>query len=590
MKCSIKYTTLFVFCLAILAILTIQVQAYETSGYTSITGDQNVTATNSINKFIVPAGQSWSGGINVNNGVNLSLIIEGSATLGWLSINKNATLHVIIGSAGTINFQTLTNVSNDHFTIENYSGNLAVSEVNNGILKNYGGIVSTSGLGINSGTSIENNGSITVTGALGINSTSSLINKGTITINGDLNSNSRSTFQNYCKITVTGNVSINSNNAAIMRSGSFLKVNGTCFFYDDITLEANSFIKTKNITHWNAQISGPASGNALIQYFGALEGNKYSTYASKNIYLVDGYGTQYGTTTPVAFSIASSDCNEGFSLIADSDGDSIPDDEDEFPDDAERAFTANYLGETSWKTLMFEDLWPNKGDYDFNDLVIKYKFTFHLNAQSEYVGLESQFQVAACGAEYPNGFGFQLNIPNASVTNVTGYVHTGSSIVLNANKTEQGASTEAVIIVYDNINASLGKMFNVLKSGTTKTVDPITVYVSLNKLAPSTSFTINPFIYVNQIRGREVHLMNTPPTSKADASLFGTGDDRSTSGMFYRSSEGLPWALNVPTDVSHVLERIDFCVGYPEFKSWAESGGALYDTWYVDGIYSPALY
>lgn len=589
MKRSIKHSTLAVLFMTVFAF---GVQAYDTTGYTPITGNQNITATSSSNKFIIPANQSWTGGINVNNGVTLSLIVEGSITGNWwITINKNnASIHAIIGATGTLNFQTLTNVSNNNFTIENYSPSLAVSEVNNGNLINYATILSSSGLSINSGTSIENNGSITVTGALGVNSTSSLINKGNISINGDLNNNSNSTIDNYCKIIVSGNASVNSSKALKMRSGSFLKVNGTTYFYGDITLEANSFIKTMNLTHWNAAITGPVTGHALIQYFGTTQGNRFNTYASKNIYLVDGYGNLYGTSTPVDFSIASSSCNEGFSLIGDKDGDSIPDDEDEFPEDAERAFTANYLGETTWKTLMFEDLWPNKGDYDFNDLVIKYKFTFHLNAQSEYVGLESQFQVAACGAEYPNGFGFQLNIPNASVTNVTGYVHSGSSIVLNSNKTEQGSSDEAVIIVYDNINASLGKMFNVLKAGTTKTVDPITVYVSLNKMAPTTSFTINPFIYVNQVRGREVHLMNTPPTSKVDPTLLGTGDDRSTSGMYYRSSDGLPWALNVPQDVSHMLEKIDFCVGYPDFKLWAESGGALYDTWFVDGVYDPALY
>ncbi len=588
MKRSIKYSTLTVLFMTVFAL---GLQAYDTTGYTSITGNQNITATSSLNKFLVPAGQSWTGGINVNNGVNLSLIIEGTATLGWITINRNnSSLYVIIGSAGSVNFQTLTNVSVNDFTVENYSNTLAVSQVNNGKLINYGTILSSSGLDINSGTSIENNGTVSVTGSLGVNSTSSLINKGTIAVNGNLNSNSKSILDNYCKITVTSDFSINSSNTAVMRSGSFLKVNGTCYFYDALTLEANSFIKTMNITHWSAEIAGPSSGHALIQYFGTLTGSKYNTYASKNIFLVDGYGNLYGTSTPVDFSIASSSCNEGFSLIGDKDGDGIPDDEDEFPEDAERAFTANYLGETTWKTLMFEDLWPNKGDYDFNDLVIKYKFTFHLNAQSEYVGLESQFQIAACGAKYANGFGFQLNIPNASVTNVTGYVHSGSSIVLNTNKTEQGSSDEAVIIVYDDINASFGSMVNVTRTGTTKTVDPITVYVSLNKLAPTTSFIINPFIYVNQDRGREVHLMNTVPTSKANPAYFGTGDDNSNDGIYYRSVNGYPWALNVTQDVDHMLETIDFCIGYPQFKEWAESGGALYDTWYSDGLYDPALY
>jgi LruC domain-containing protein len=54
---------------------------------------------------------------------------------------------------------------------------------------------------------------------------------------------------------------------------------------------------------------------------------------------------------------------------------------------------------------------------------------------------------------------------------------------------------------------------------------PSGVY-TLNELNMS---GFNPFIFVNGNRGREVHLPDYPPTSKATSSLFGTGADNSIS-------------------------------------------------------------
>jgi len=58
-------------------------------------------------------------------------------------------------------------------------------------------------------------------------------------------------------------------------------------------------------------------------------------------------------------------------------------------------------------TVAFEDKWPEQADYDFNDVVIKYRqeFMFENNylRRIDIVG-----QVAHYGAKYNNGFGFEL--------------------------------------------------------------------------------------------------------------------------------------------------------------------------------------
>ncbi|MDZ7777488.1 MAG: LruC domain-containing protein [Bacteroidales bacterium] len=57
-------------------------------------------------------------------------------------------------------------------------------------------------------------------------------------------------------------------------------------------------------------------------------------------------------------------------------------------------------------TLAYEDLWPGKGDYDFNDLVIDYEFEITKNNQEIVQDITATFTIKAFGASQHNGFGF----------------------------------------------------------------------------------------------------------------------------------------------------------------------------------------
>jgi|GEM_PF-3046867 len=585
MKQPIKYTILIVFCLTLVfSGNQAGAQSYSTTGYTEVTGNTAINGSSTNNKFIVPAGKSWTGSVTFNDNGTLYLIIEGTATISWMSIKNNASFEVIAGTTGSLtNFDSM---SYGITKLTNYSGSFELSSVSNTLI-NYGTVSGKPNIAIYNGATLENYGTVNTT-----NLTTDYVvrNSGVMNISGSLAIYSKATLENSCKIKVAGEFT--NDNDLIMKENSYMEVLVNTSFYSrsSITLEADAFFKTKNLMTWGNRVTGPAPGHALIQYFGTLIGNM-PAFSSYNIYFVDSEGNMNGT--PVSYSIAASNCNPGFSVMPDADGDGIPDDQDKFSNDATRAFISYYPAEEgTWNTLMFEDKWPELGDYDFNDLVIKYQYEFYANADNEVVDLVAHFQVVAAGASYANGFGFKLDIPNSSVLDVNGYVHSGStSIVLNANKTEQGASDEAVIIVYDNINTSLeGTYINVRRDGTTREIDPIIVHVSLDKVQNIDFSTINPFLYVNQVRGHEVHLMGYSPTSKADNSYFGTGDDNSDNGTYYSSTQRFPWCLNVPADVRHMLETFDFTIGYPDFVKWANSGGTQYLDWYRTHLYTPALY
>jgi hypothetical protein len=123
--------------------------------------------------------------------------------------------------------------------------------------------------------------------------------------------------------------------------------------------------------------------------------------------------------------------------IEDKDKDGTPDKDDKYPDDPTRAYNTTTVG-----TLAFEDLWPYKGDFDMNDLVVNYQHIIVTNSQNKVVEMNSTFDLLAIGARYKNGFGFEISKLNPSQI---------KSISSSHNKTvlESGQS-KATILVFEN--------------------------------------------------------------------------------------------------------------------------------------------
>ena len=256
----------------------------------------------------------------------------------------------------------------------------------------------------------------------------------------------------------------------------------------------------------------------------------------------------------------------------DRDGDGVPDDQDDYPDDFERAFNNYFPGENIWASLAFEDLWPSQGDYDFNDLVLKYNINQVTNASNNVVDIKADFQPVHNGASFINGFAFQLPVDATTVESVTGFNLTGSSITLSPNGTETG-QTLANIVVFDQTEPNLNTTLNIVVHFTSP-VDPIVLG----------SVPYNPYIIVDQRIDLEVHLPDMVPTSFANLAYFDTNDDTSDPliGRYYKSAINLPWAINIVYDFVWPLESRQITQGYLKFGDWAESGGTQFQDWYKD--------
>ncbi|MCD4772411.1 MAG: LruC domain-containing protein [Bacteroidales bacterium] len=273
----------------------------------------------------------------------------------------------------------------------------------------------------------------------------------------------------------------------------------------------------------------------------------------------------------------------------DSDGDGVTDLNDDYEMDATRAHD-NYFPAAGTGTLVFEDLWPSYGDFDFNDLVMGYRFKTVTNASDEVVEIFATFTTRANGAYFHNGFGFELpDAVDGIKTNVvvTGYSHTQGIITIDGTTKLESGQTNPVVIVIDDISDILGLGTNTHNGLPYVTPVSTTITMTVSGGGPFTAAnfsldTWNPFIFVNQVRGREVHLLDYAPTDLVDVAYFNTYDDASVPATndYYKSSNDLPWALDIPIEFEYAFERIYMPNAYLHFVEWAESEGTLFTDWY----------
>jgi LruC domain-containing protein len=276
----------------------------------------------------------------------------------------------------------------------------------------------------------------------------------------------------------------------------------------------------------------------------------------------------------------------------DSDGDGVPDSQDAFPNDPTRAYINYYPSATGYANIAFEDNWPNKGDYDMNDLVVGYRYTFVTNAQNQVVTIQADYNVAAVGASFKNGFGLQLPIPASAVKTVTGQLFKGTYIQLASNNVEAG-QTNAVVIPFDNTDEVLNNPYGTLFVNTLASLPKVTqttvssVLITLTTPIAQSSLNVsafNPFLISNGRRGYEIHLPGYAPTNLANPKLFGTADDASVpaQGSYYISTANMPWAITYDDTFIYPLEGISILDAYPNFAAWAASSGNSFTDWYTN--------
>jgi len=263
-------------------------------------------------------------------------------------------------------------------------------------------------------------------------------------------------------------------------------------------------------------------------------------------------------------------------------------------------------------TYLFEDGWPNLGDYDMNDIVMNVQRIRYKKYTNNFIeNMELQVVLRAAGGVFKIGGAIQLDgIASEDISSISGESEdnlAGEIFNRNSNGTESN-QTYAVIPLFDETHAALGTSLTITNTITglkisTKAVKTISLTINFKENTVSSSDLsmkkLNVFmvhygdniVYKDGVNKRkEIHLAGYAPTDLGTTSLFGTGDDNSSISdvsSLYKSTTNLIWGLAVPGATisgsfifKYPSENIEITKAYPEFNTWTTSGGKTNTDWY----------
>lgn len=257
--------------------------------------------------------------------------------------------------------------------------------------------------------------------------------------------------------------------------------------------------------------------------------------------------------------------------ITDTDNDGVADGDDDFPNDPTRAYLS-YYPTVGRQTIAYEDMWPLKGDYDFNDMVINVKSSLVKNGDDEWVSAEYEIALDAFGGGIESGLALRLT--NSAKNSMSSII---SSVSGNASLDPDVSNG---IILFSDPDQVRSQYYNNTEAG--RMADPDTIRFTINFVANNNGadFLNDFYIFHKNQRGREIHLSGFSGTNAADANLYNTGDD--VNGT-YKTTTGLPWAMDIVLDgdnFRHPMEKVDMITAYPSFSLWAGSAGAQNSDWF----------
>ena len=534
--------------------------------------------------WYVAAGATLTGDVTVKDG---ALQICGTYTTGTIDLkpdnNKTATL--IVSSTGTIG---------------SVSAPVTIKESKDGLFQNWG-TCHIAGV-FTPNDNVENYNKMYVYGQFNMNGSSGnltnaggaelkitdkwnvvnqVTNLGKIEVQTDMECNN-SIFINACALIVHGN--FHRNNCQFTNQTGYIECDGEAYMQGGqgfMKMYDGSLIRTYDL-RMNSDIQGFGTKNEVV-VSNALnfDGPNFITgpieTAQTNGVLAKGTvaanfsnGATFVSFAGITNTIPSTSCNNNHGVNP----------------------PLNPLKNVYTGTTVYEDMWPEKGDYDLNDLVIYYKFTTTSNSENKVTDIQVKLYVKAAGASLKNGFGIQFdNLVPGDIASVTGYNLKYQYITLSSNGTEAG-QTKAVIIPFDNVDNVIHRVtpvfFNTVIGDPVGTADTVTMEIHLTTPILTTvlgTAPFNPFLIRNMERIAEIHLPNYVPTSiAATCPYFGTKDDDSQPGIgrYYKTVNNLPWALNIPVSFDYPCEKVSVLNAYNFFATWAESGGVLYPSWYKD--------
>lgn len=222
-------------------------------------------------------------------------------------------------------------------------------------------------------------------------------------------------------------------------------------------------------------------------------------------------------------------------------------------------------------TVLFEDNYPEAGDYDMNDFVATYALRptsyIHYDPDTDtktppyYLGkIDYSFTPKWDGAWYGCSFNFMLNDIHETPTHVYDLASNESMGALDV----------------EPIQGTIDLGFTSEQVGTGDDKDVVATGTKWDKDVYTIEKIFNPFITTIE-KGYEIHLPGYK--ASAGANLEGLTDWQKA---YKLEDQKHPYAANVPTqNYQIVTEQMVIDNFYPDFTKWVESNGKTNTDWYL---------
>ncbi|MDA0120933.1 LruC domain-containing protein [Vibrio sp. T11.5] len=263
---------------------------------------------------------------------------------------------------------------------------------------------------------------------------------------------------------------------------------------------------------------------------------------------------------------------------------------------SENYTTSYYPSASTNATLAFEDLWPHTGDFDYNDVIIRYQMTLTSTDSNQLKGFEVNATIQAMGAGFHNALAWR--IPGIGSENIESI-----SLTLNdqavSHQITQMDGEDGVFVLSEDLRHDVIEGCFFFRTHTDCSEEERTHYRLSVTLAEPVESTVtgaapfDPFIYASEGthhgalgalitpgRSWELHLKNHCGTSAFDSSLLNWADDFSTATTCYVDQNNIPWAINIADDWAHPAEHQSITNVYPMIYQWVGSNGQEASDWY----------
>jgi len=244
------------------------------------------------------------------------------------------------------------------------------------------------------------------------------------------------------------------------------------------------------------------------------------------------------------------------------------------------ASRAYFPSSDQFYTVAYEDQFPNRGDYDFNDLVVAYRVYLELDTSGNAVGIGGEGYLVARGGGFDSDWHLRLPLPATASGSGTVTVFAPDQLApIAGHPRKVSFNGPADLQVFTSVGTlwrdGTNDFVNTPKDQALVRGHRFTFKLQLDSALPASQFPVTPFdpyLFVYNT-GYEIHL---PGRSAVLGNSRNVRDGRTT----FVDPSGYPFSMILPQDWQVPVEYTDLGLAYSDFLGFVRGDLAKQD-WYA---------